>query len=119
MGAEGPSAQAPPAPPSARLRGGRPGEPRSHWWAGGGADWQGGARGAARWKMAALAPELLVLSDAGRFRADNLLGAEDWGRPGLGGEGPRRGGAGRGREGRPLPRVAGRGGPGSAWEGLS
>ncbi|XP_064330027.1 cyclic AMP-dependent transcription factor ATF-6 beta isoform X1 [Phalacrocorax carbo] len=28
--------------------------------------------------MAALAPELLVLSDAGRFRADNLLGAEDW-----------------------------------------
>ncbi|XP_068780031.1 cyclic AMP-dependent transcription factor ATF-6 beta isoform X2 [Struthio camelus] len=28
--------------------------------------------------MAALAPELLVLSDAGRFRADNLLGSEDW-----------------------------------------
>ncbi|XP_058713378.1 cyclic AMP-dependent transcription factor ATF-6 beta [Poecile atricapillus] len=28
--------------------------------------------------MAALAPELLVQLDPGRFRADNLLGAEDW-----------------------------------------
>lgn len=28
---------------------------------------------------AALAPELLVQLDPGRFRADNLLGAEDWG----------------------------------------
>lgn len=30
-------------------------------------------------KMAALASELLLLSDSSRFRADNLLSSEDWG----------------------------------------
>lgn len=37
--------------------------------------------------MAALASELPLLSDAGRFRADNLLSSEDWGGWGLGQEG--------------------------------
>lgn len=33
-------------------------------------------------KMAALASELLLLSDSSRFRADNLLSSEDWGKGG-------------------------------------
>lgn len=45
---------------------------------------------------AALAPELLVQLDPGRFRADNLLGAEDWGEAAA--RGGLRGAAG-GREG--------------------
>uniref|UniRef100_A0A8C8RHN4 BZIP domain-containing protein n=1 Tax=Pelusios castaneus TaxID=367368 RepID=A0A8C8RHN4_9SAUR len=36
------------------------------------------ARGRGPGKMAALAPELLLLRDSGRFLADNLLSSEDW-----------------------------------------
>lgn len=49
---------------------------------------------------AALAPELLVQLDPGRFRADNLLGAEDWGEAGVwgGAGGVGEGGEGAGRD---------------------
>lgn len=49
---------------------------------------------------AALAPELLVQLDPGRFRADNLLGAEDWGEAGAwgGARGVGEGGEGAGRD---------------------
>lgn len=46
--------------------------------------------------MAALAPELLLLRDSGRFLADNLLSSEDWGGRGCG-RGLSSGGAGLGQ----------------------
>ncbi|XP_068034447.1 cyclic AMP-dependent transcription factor ATF-6 beta-like [Anomalospiza imberbis] len=42
-----------------------------------GGAWRSGVRGG-KMAAAALAAELLLQLDPGRFRADNLLGAEDW-----------------------------------------
>lgn len=73
---------------------------------------------------AALAPELLVQLDPGRFRADNLLGAEDWGEAGAwgGARGVGEGGEGAGRDAGggegAISRGKGGGVCGGAWSHL-